>query len=489
MSYEPPKPPRVRIAPSPTGTPHVGTAYIALFNRALARRFGGQFILRIEDTDQSRCRPEYERDILDALRHLGLDWDEGLDVGGPHGPYRQSERKPIYGKYAQQLIEAGHAYKCWCTEERLNKVRTMQRAAKQKIKYDKHCLHLSEEEKRENEASEKPYTIRFNIPAEGETRYEDFFRGTSKWDNDELTDYVILKSDGMPTYHLANVVDDYLMEVTHVIRAEEWLSSMPLHWRLYEAFGWEKPVFCHMPLLRNTDQSKISKRKNPVSLHFYRRIGVLPEGLLNFLGLQGYSMSDEREVFSHDEFVEAFDLKRVKTSGPVFDLDKLKHINFEHVQRLSKEELKTRVQQHIGEWFDDLGELATDRMFFLSDFAAVNAFYSAWSIELKKADFEIATKRIEAEKLAKGLAEFGKEIMNLQPHEWAEEKLEEIGSSLLEAQEWTHKKDKTAFLQAIRVAISGGPKSPPIWETLAAMERFTVKSRLDHAVEVLRRRS
>jgi glutamyl-tRNA synthetase len=481
-------PPRVRIAPSPTGTPHVGTAYIALFNRALARRHGGQFILRIEDTDQSRSRPEYEQSIMDALRWLGLDWDEGPDIGGDKGPYRQSERKELYGEYAQQLIDSGHAYKCWCTKERLDLLAKRQRAEKGKLGYDKHCLHLSDDERAAKEASGEPYVVRFNFPADGETRYVDHFRGEIRWDNSDLTDYVLLKSDGMPTYHLANIVDDHLMGITHVIRAEEWLASMPLHWRLYDAFGWDRPVFCHMPLLRNQDGSKISKRKNPVSIDFYRRLGVTPAALLNFLALQGYSLGDDREFFTPGEFEETFDLERVKTSGPVFDVEKLKHINGQHLRAMSAEERKSAILDHVGEWIDRLGELATDRMDFLSDYAANNAYFPAWDVPISKESFQPATKRIEPEPLAKALDDYKKAILNLQPHEWTQEHLEAPAKEIQDAAGWTAKKDRTAWMQAIRITISGRTFTPPLWETLEVMDRFTVVKRLDAAVLTLRAR-
>ncbi len=486
--YTPPKPPRVRIAPSPTGNPHVGTAYIALFNRALARRFEGQFILRIEDTDQARSRPEYEQMILESLRWLGLDWDEGPDVGGPHAPYRQSERKEIYGEYAHKLLEAGHAYKCFCSEERLEALRARQKAEKLAYGYDKHCLHLDAKEVKRLEESGKPYVIRFNMPAEGETVFADYLRGEISVPNKDTDDKVLLKSDGMPTYHLANVVDDHVMEVTHVIRAEEWIASMPLHWRMYEAFQWEKPLFCHMPLLRNENGSKISKRKNPVSLTFYRRIGVLPEALLNFLGLQGYSLGEDREFFSHNEFVESFDLERVKTTGPVFDLEKLKHIAGQHLRALSDAERKQRVQDYVGEWLDDLGALASERMDLLSDFARVNWFYAAWEVDLTKESFAPATKRLEPEQVQKAFKRLRDELLNLQPHEWTAPRLEEIGEAILADYEWTKKKDKTAFLQAIRVALSGRTFTPPIWDTLAVMERYTVQHRLDSAILELGKR-
>ncbi len=286
---------RTRIAPSPTGDPHVGTAYVALFNYALARKHGGQFILRIEDTDRERSSAASEAMIFDALRWLGLQWDEGPDVGGPCGPYRQSERTEIYRKHADELVARGAAYPCFCTRERLDALREEQKAKKLNFGYDGRCRALPRgRARRGNGPPGDSCVVRLAMPAEGETVVQDLLRGEVRFDNAQVDDQVLLKSDGFPTYHLANVVDDHLMGITHVIRAEEWLSSLPKHVVLYRGFGWETPVFCHLPLLRNADRSKISKRKNPVSLNFYRRAGYLPEAMLNYLALMGWAMPDEQ---------------------------------------------------------------------------------------------------------------------------------------------------------------------------------------------------
>ena len=279
--------------------PHVGTAYVALFNYAWARKNGGQFILRIEDTDRERSNRASERMIFEALHWLGLAWDEGPDVGGPCGPYRQSERFEIYREHAERLVAAGSAYPCFCTKERLDALREAQRKAKvaHALGYDGHCRAIPPEEGRRRREAGEPHVIRLAMPREGETVVADLLRGELRFDNTLIDDQVLIKSDGYPTYHLANVVDDHLMGITHVIRAEEWISSLPKHAVLYRAFGWEPPVFCHLPLLRNTDKSKISKRKNPVSLNYYRRAGYLPEALLNFLALQGWAIAEDREEF------------------------------------------------------------------------------------------------------------------------------------------------------------------------------------------------
>ncbi|MBN2582283.1 MAG: glutamate--tRNA ligase, partial [Planctomycetes bacterium] len=267
------RPVRVRIAPSPTGDPHVGTAYIALFNLCFARRSGGKFVLRIEDTDQTRSTPESEQAIFDALHWLGLDYDEGPDAGGPLGPYRQSERLDIYRREVQKLLDSGHAYYCFCTAERLAEVRAGQQERKEKIGYDGHCRTISLAEAEKRAAAGEPHVVRLAVPPEGETTFHDQLRGPITFQNSTIDDQVLLKSDRFPTYHLANVVDDHLMEITHVCRAEEWITSTPKHVLLYDAFGWQFPEFVHMPLLRNQDRSKISKRKNPTSLNWYREQG------------------------------------------------------------------------------------------------------------------------------------------------------------------------------------------------------------------------
>ncbi|MGM0508220.1 MAG: glutamate--tRNA ligase [Fusobacteriota bacterium] len=323
---------RVRIAPSPTGDPHVGTAYIALFNYAFAKKNDGEFLLRIEDTDQTRSTKESEQQIFDSLRWLGLDWSEGPDVGGDFGPYRQSERFDLYSKYGKQLVEEGKAYYCFCTRERLDKLRARQKAMKKAPGYDGHCRKLSEKEIQERLDNGEDYVIRLKMPYEGQTIVKDKLRGDVSFDNDKIDDQVLLKSDGFPTYHLANVVDDHLMGISHVIRAEEWIASTPKHIQLYKAFGWKEPEWVHMPLLRNKDKTKISKRKNPVSLNYYRENGYLKEAMLNFLGLLGWSIGDNKEIFTLDEMVENFTFDNISLGGPVFDRRKLNWINNKYIK-------------------------------------------------------------------------------------------------------------------------------------------------------------
>ncbi len=371
------RPVRVRIAPSPTGDPHVGTAYIALFNYAFAKKHGGKFLLRIEDTDRTRSTPESEAAILRALHWVGLAWDEGPDNGGPHGPYRQSERLPIYQKEVATLIESGAAYRCFCTAERLEAVRHQQRQQSLFVGYDGLCRALPRADAEARAAAGEPFVIRLAMPRSGETVFVDRLRGDVKFDNAQIDDQILLKTDGFTTYHLANVVDDHLMEITHVIRAEEWLSSTPKHVQLYKAFGWQAPEWVHMPLLRNPDKSKISKRKNPVSLDYYRDAGFLPEALLNYLGTMGWSISGDREKFTLDEMVAAFSFDRVSLGGPVFYLVKLSAMNADYLRALSDPEIVKRLRQwRLGDdRLQALVPLVRERMQRLDEFFPLTDFF------------------------------------------------------------------------------------------------------------------
>jgi glutamyl-tRNA synthetase len=335
---------RTRVAPSPTGDPHVGTAYIALFNLAFARQHGGEFLLRIEDTDQVRSTKEAEQTIYESLRWLGLDWDEGPDVGGNKGPYRQSERGDIYAEHIKILLDKGHAFKCYRTADELDALRLIKQEAGGFSALKNSDLKLDDAVVAEREAAGAPFVVRMNVPEEGVCTFNDMLRGDIEMDWHMIDCQVLMKSDGMPTYHLANVVDDHLMEISHVIRGEEWLSSAPKHQLLYKYFGWDMPVLCHMPLLRNPDKSKLSKRKNPTSILYYQRMGFMPEAVLNYLARMGWSMPDEREQFTRAEMFENFDITRVSLGGPIFDQDKLSWLNSQWIRDLSEDDF---IQQFV----------------------------------------------------------------------------------------------------------------------------------------------
>ncbi len=479
------KPARTRIAPSPTGDPHVGTAYVALFNYALARKTGGQFVLRIEDTDRVRSNAASERMIFESLRWLGLEWDEGPDVGGPHGPYRQSERSAIYREHVERLVESGAAYPCFCTKERLDALREAQRREKAAVMgYDGHCRSIPPEEAARRRAAGEPHVIRLAMPRDGETVVRDLLRGEIQFANEQIDDQVLLKSDGFPTYHLANVVDDHLMAITHVIRAEEWISSLPKHVRLYEAFGWEPPVFCHLPLLRNADKSKISKRKNPVSLNFYRRAGYLPEALLNYLALMGWAMPDERDEFSLEEFIEAFDPERISLGGPVFDLDRLRWLNGRYLRRLEPEALLERLRGEVlsDAYLLEVIPLVRERIETLAEFPAYAGFFLAAEAGYDEtARKKLVVKGLTPPQSAKLLRKLLEE--RLDPLlEWNAETLEATLRRFAEEREL---RPKDLFMP-VRVAVTGRTATPPLFETMAVLGRELSRYRIRRAIEVLR---
>ena len=323
-----------RIAPSPTGDPHVGTAYIGLFDYVLARKHGGRFIFRLEDTDRERYTPEAERRILDMMSWLGLNPDEGPGIGGDVGPYRQSERLTVYREHADRLVAEGKAYRAFETSEELEQIALEQKRHGRPLGYDGRGRSVPAAESDRRAASGEPYVVRLLSPDDGATGFRDELRGDITIQNSEMRDAVLLKSDGFPTYHLAVVVDDHMMGVTHVLRAEEWITSTPLHVLLYRAFGWELPLFIHMPLLRNPDKSKVSKRKLDTSVDSYRQQGIVAEALLNYLGTLGWSMPDGREFFSLDDMIAHFDLGRTSLGGPVFDLKRLRHFNEKYLREI-----------------------------------------------------------------------------------------------------------------------------------------------------------
>lgn len=471
---------RTRVAPSPTGDPHVGTAYIALFNLAFAKSQGGQFLLRIEDTDQARSTPESEQQIMDSLRWLGLDWDEGPDVGGDKGPYRQSERREIYAEHARILLDKGHAFRCFCTSERLDALRAEQTANKQAPGYDGHCLHLSEEEVQAKLTAGEEHVVRMKIPAEGTCKFDDMLRGTIEIDWSQVDMQVLVKADGMPTYHLANVVDDHLMDITHVIRGEEWINSAPKHQLLYKYFGWEMPVLCHMPLLRNPDKSKLSKRKNPTSITYYRDAGYLPEVLLNYLGRMGWSMPDEREKFSLQDMLDNFDITRVSLGGPIFDQEKLSWLNASWIrEELSAEEFADRLHKWLlnKDFIMKFLPFAQGRVERLSDFAPMAAFMFSGMLDLSAEDF--AHKKLEESEVKKVL----------QFTLWRLEQLRQWNKDNIFNEIKTLSKEMGLklgdFNHPVFVAIAGTPNSWSVMDSMEILGADMTRARLRHAVAVL----
>ena len=466
---------RTRIAPSPTGDPHVGTAYIALFNYCFAKGQGGKFILRIEDTDQARSAPEYEQGIMDALHWLDIQWDEGPDVGGPYGPYRQSERKEIYEEHCKILLDKGTAYPCFCTSERLDQMRKdNQEAGKPTFGYDRHCRDLTPEQVSRKMADGLEFVVRLKMPIEGDSIIRDRLRGEIVYPNYQMDDQVLMKSDGYPTYHLANVVDDHLMGITHVIRAEEWIPSTPKHQELYDAFGWERPEFIHMPLLRNKDKSKISKRKNPTSVMYYKRIGILPEAMRNFLALIGYSFGNDVEKFTLKELMGSFDISRVSLGGPVFDLDKLNWLNGLYIRDMDFDSLHKEImeRQFDPDYVRRIVPLIQERIERLDQFADKAYFFFAGELEYDPQ--LLLGKKMTPEDMVRIFSELSDEFDGLK--QWT---LENIEALMRGYSEKTGVKAR-AFFMPVRIAMTGRHASPGLFETMEVLgkplcqERFRI---------------
>ena len=472
---------RTRVAPSPTGDPHVGTAYIALFNMVFAHKLGGQFILRIEDTDQVRSTPESEAMILDSLRWLGLNWDEGPDVGGEYGPYRQSERSEIYKQYADQLLESGHAFICYRTPEELDQLREARKAEGKHTALKPSDLKLPADEVEKRQAAGAPYVIRMMVPEDdGKCEIQDLLRGSIELDWGQVDAQILMKSDGMPTYHLANVVDDHLMAITHVIRGEEWINSAPKHKLLYEYFGWEMPVLCHMPLLRNPDKSKLSKRKNPTSINYYKRMGFLPEAVVNYLGRMGWSMPDESEKFTLQQMIENFDIQRVSLGGPVFDTTKLSWLNGLWIRESCTPE---QLAQKLKEWaFNEdylmpILPLIQTRLEVLSDIVKLADFFVAGQLPITADQFEFP--KLESVQVRK-ILQYSLWQFEAARH-WDRDTISQTLSGLSQFMELKMKD----FMMPLFVAISGRAAAPSIMDAMVILGSDMTRARLRHALDLL----
>lgn len=470
---------RVRIAPSPTGPMHVGTAYQALFDWVWARKNGGRFVLRIEDTDRARSHQKYEELLMQSLRWLGLAWDEGPDVGGPYGPYRQSERLSIYAEYAAKLVTSGCAYPCFCTSERLAALRAEQQKRREPLGYDGHCRALAASAVEAQMRAGCAHVIRLKMPKEGACIVEDLLREpiSLQWGN--IDDQVLIKSDGFPTYHLAVVVDDHLMQISHVIRGEEWITSTPKHLMLYEAFGWTSPTYIHLPLLLNPDGSKMSKRRNPTSVEYYRRAGYLPQALINYLALMVHPPLEE-EKFSLAQLTEHFDPAKLNLSGSIFDIDKLGWLNGRYLrEERTPEALLTELKGWLlnDEYVGQMLPFMQPRLETLGDFVPHVAFFFAQQVAPKAED--LIPKKREAAEVTR----------MLQTAVWA---LDEVG-------EW----DKDGVEKAVRrvaahwawpvrdvtvpliVALTGERVGPPLFESAALLGSELTRMRLLDAMKAL----
>ncbi len=364
---------RVRFAPSPTGYVHVGSLRTALYNFLFARHHQGRFVLRIEDTDRSRYVEGAVENLLETLRWAGLDYDEGPEKDGPFGPYFQSQRKDIYHEHVQRLLDSDAAYPCFCSEETLNAMREEQQKKGLPVMYDGRCRHIPKDEALERMKTE-PHVIRLKVPHSGVTVVKDIIRGEVAFENALIDDQVLLKSDGFPTYHLANVVDDHLMKISHVIRGEEWLPSTPKHILLYRAFGWQEPQFAHLPLLLNPDRSKLSKRQGDVAVEDYRAKGFLPQALVNFVALLGWNKGDDQEIFSLEELIEYFSLERVNKAGAVFDVHKLEWMNGHYIRSIDEDEYVRLGQEWLKKLGLDTGEAEKNKLILLAVRPSLNKF-------------------------------------------------------------------------------------------------------------------
>lgn len=484
-----PTPARVRFAPSPTGRFHIGGARTALYDFLLARQTGGQFILRIEDTDRKRFIPGAEEEIMDSLHWLGLEWDEGPDIGGPFGPYNQSERTQIYKQHAEILVERGNAYPCFCSPERLSQVRKQQSKIKQPPRYDGLCRRLAPEEAQARVQAGESHVIRFKTPRDGSTTAVDLLRGPITVENANLDDYILLKSNGFPVYHLAAIVDDYLMKITHVLRGSEWLPTFPLHVLIYQAMGWDQPIWVHLSVFLNpSGKGKMSKRHAGVKAIYVldlKQMGYLPEGLLNWISLMGWSFDDHTEFFSIQELIEYFSLQKLNPSPAAVDYKKLDHFNGHHIRDLPTEDLAHRMRpfyETAGLVVDDaqlsqITPLVQERIRTLEEAVEISGFFFRETVKPDPA--QLIGKNMTPSESAKAIRQAYQVIealpsMDIEPLETALRLLaDEI--SLKAGQ----------LFGILRVAVTGQRVSPPLIESMAYIGKVEVLARIERSIALL----
>lgn len=476
---------RVRFAPSPTGYLHVGGLRTALYNFLFARRNNGKFILRIEDTDRNRYVEGAVEKLIGSLKWCGLEYDEGPDNGGQYGPYMQSERLAIYKEHAQQLVNDGKAYYCFCTPERLETLREEQQRKKlPQTKYDKHCLSLSKQEIQEKLSSGMSHVIRLNVKSNQKIIFDDIIRGRIEFDSNNVDDQVLIKGDGYPTYHLANVVDDHLMEISHVIRGEEWLSSTPKHVLLYNFFGWEKPQFAHLPLLLNPDRSKLSKRQGDVAVEDYQAKGFLKEALANFVALLGWNAGDDKEFYYMNELIQEFSLEKVNKSGAVFDLEKLNWLNSEHLRKKSNDELLQMLRVEIlnsqfaihnypDEYLLLVIEAMKERVSFVHEYLTKSPYFFERPREYELASVEKNWKADTPSHMTK-LSEKFSELQNTAKEDF-ENALKELATEL--------NIGAGKLIHPLRLAVSGMSTGPGVYDILVILGKDEVSMRIKNAIE------
>jgi len=475
---------RTRIAPSPTGYLHIGSLATALRNYAYAKGRDGQFVIRIEDTDRERYVEGAVEAVLKVLKDYGLDWDEGPDIGGSTGPYIQSQRLDTYQQHAQQLIDGGHAYYCFCTKDRLAEMRQHQQDHHQLPKYDRHCLHLSPEEVKANLEQHLPHVVRLKVPHDQQVTFTDLIRGDITFSTNEIDDQVLLKSDGFPTYHLGVVTDDHLMNISHIIRGEEWISSTPKHVLLYQAFGWPVPVYAHTPdFLSPTGKGKMSKRQGDVSAQSFLDKGYLPQAMLNFLMIMGWAPEDQQEVLTLDQFIHQFDIAKVSAKSVTFDLNKLNWLNGLYIRKLSDQDLQQQLTPYkptdmSAAQFRQVIPLVKERLEYLSQFTEMTAFFVS-NPDINLHDL-LKESKVTAADTADYLAKVQTTLESLS--DWS---VAAIESALHQFQQDIGWKPRPAFM-TIRLAVTGRPATPPLFDTLHVIGQSTVITRLSHAQKILR---
>lgn len=493
---------RVRFPPSPTGLLHIGGLRTALYNFLFVRRHGGTFVVRIEDTDRTRLVPGALENILEMLAWAGIEVDEGLSLGkkllggtkiherGSHGPYLQSKRLDLYRTYATKLVKEGKAYYCFCTSERLEVMRKEQEARKEPPMYDGRCRGLSVIEREAALKEKKPYVIRLSVPVGGETVFDDEIRGEVRFENKTIDDQVLLKSDGFPTYHLANVIDDHLMEITHVIRGEEWISSTPKHILLYFAFGWTPPSFAHVPLLLNADRSKLSKRTGDVAVSIYRDKGYLPEALVNFVALLGWNPRADREIYTIDELISEFDLHKVNKSGAVVNMEKLDWINGAYIRKMPVVELRKRslpwfeksdlLKERITDsYLEEVLTLARERVHTLAELPEASAYFFGGAPNYDAA--LLAWKETSKTETREHLGRVRVCLIGIGEGEWSKETLEVKLKALIDEE----KLGIGETLWPMRVALTGRKASPGPFEVAAVLGKIKTLERIQHAINKL----
>lgn len=489
------QPARVRFAPSPTGRLHIGGARTALYDYLFARKTGGQFILRIEDTDRNRYDPDAEQEFYATLRWLGLEWDEGPDRGGPHGPYRQSERLQIYQEYIRKLIDLGSAYYCFCSQERLEQVRELQRKRKEPPHYDGHCRSIPPDEALARVEAGEQAVVRFRVPHSGQTTGVDLLRGEITVENTSIDDYILLKSSGMPVYHFAAILDDHLMGITHVLRGSEWLPTFPLHVLIYEAFGWEQPVWVHLSVLLNpSGKGKLSKRhiqdqKEGAKAVFtldLRDLGYLPEAVLNWIGLMGWSYDDHQEFFPMDEFIQKFSLEKLNPSPAAVNFSKLDHFNGLHIRALSTADLTERLIPYFDEaglpadreLIEQITPLVQERIRTLDEAVDMSRFF--FKDEISVAAEDLIGKNMSAQESLEALEKTHALIDSLATldHEPFEAALRDLADELdLKAGQ---------LFGMLRMAVTGQRVSPPLIESMVIIGRQKVLDRIQSGAHKLR---